>query len=318
MTSPLDTATPGPRVTGSVPVTDAPPPRRSNAGFTGTDVMLLAMSAIWGINFAVMKYGLDAFTPLAFNALRVTLACTALAAVAFAPGARRPSSGDARKLMALGLIGHSVYQFLFANGLNWTRAGTAALVISGTPAVVAIFARIVGYERISRHAALGIVLSIVGIACVVFGAASASHGEDSLLGIALILTSSVCWAVYTMGLRPLSDRIDGVQIAAWTLFGGALPMILAGVPSLLSMDFATVPPAAWGAIAYSGLGAYVLAYVFWYRGVQRLGPTRTSMYANLQPIIALGAAWATLGERPTPWQFTGGACVITGLYLSRR
>lgn len=280
--------------------------------------MLLAMSAIWGVNFAVMKYGLVAFSPLAFNALRVTLAATALAAVAFAPGARRPTAADARRLMVLGLLGHAIYQFLFANGLDRSRAGTAALVISGTPAIVAILARAVGYERISRSAASGIALSIAGIACVVFGATSAAGNEDSVLGIVLILTASTCWAVYTMGLRPLSARVDGVQIAAWTLFGGALPLIAAGIPSLLATDFTKVTPAAWGSIAYSGLMAYVLAYVFWYRGVQILGPTRTSMYANLQPIMALGAAWIALGETPTPWQFAGGACVITGLYLSRR
>jgi drug/metabolite transporter (DMT)-like permease len=279
--------------------------------------MLLAMSAIWGVNFAVMKYGLEAFTPLAFNALRVALATTALAAVAFAPGARRPSSADARKLMALGLLGHAVYQFLFANGLNRTRAGTAALVISGTPALVAIMSRAFGYERVSRGAAAGIALSIAGIGLVVAGA-TAGGGNDSLLGIVLIMSSSTCWAFYTMGLRPLSERVDGVQIAAWTLFGGAVPLIIAGIPSLLQTDFTRVTPAAWGSIAYSGLLAYVLAYIFWYRGVQILGPTRTSMYANLQPVMALAAAWIALGEVPTGWQFAGGACVITGLYLSRR
>jgi drug/metabolite transporter (DMT)-like permease len=315
MTSPPDAATAGARVTAATTATDA---ARSTAGFTGTDIMLLAMSAIWGLNFAVMKFGLAAFSPLAFNALRVTLATAALAAGAFAPGARRPAAADARRLMLLGLLGHAVYQFLFANGLDRSRAGTAALVISGTPALVAIFARIVGYERISRGAAAGIALSIAGIACVVFGAAAMSGNDDSLLGIGLILTSSVCWALYTMGLRPLSLRVDGVQIAAWTLFGGALPLVVAGIPSLLATDFSAVTPAAWGSIAYSGIMAYVLAYVFWYRGVQRLGPTRTAMYANLQPIIALAAAWIALGETPTPWQFTGAACVITGLYMSRR
>jgi drug/metabolite transporter (DMT)-like permease len=112
--------------------------------------------------------------------------------------------------------------------------------------------------------------------------------------------------------------VEGVQIAAWTLFGGALPLVVTGIPALLGTDFAAVPLAAWGAIVYSGLMAFVVAYVFWYRGVQKIGPTRTSMFANLQPIIALGAAWVTLHETPTPWQFAGASCVIGSLYLSRR
>lgn len=291
---------------------------RAPHGFTATDAMLLGMAAIWGINFSVMKYGVTALTPAGFNALRVSLAAVALTAIAFAPGTRRPTSADARRLMALGLLGHAAYQLLFSNGLDHSRAGTAAVVISASPAFIAILGRILGVERATPRAAAGIGLSIVGVACVVLGATSASTGDDSLLGVALILTGSLCWAFYTFGLRPITHRVDGIQIAAYTLFGGLLPLVIAGLPSLLTMDLAAVPPRAWGAVAYSGLGAYVLAYVFWYRGVQTLGPTRTSMYANLQPIIALAFAWVALHEHPTGWQFAGATFVIAGLFLARR
>lgn len=317
MTSPPDVT--GPAATP--PAHDALARRTATAPrsfVTGTDVMLLTMAAIWGVNFSVMKFALGVFTPLAFNAVRVSLAGVALAAVAFAPGARIPSRADQRRLMALGLLGHSAYQLLFIHGLARSRAGTVALLIGTTPALLAILGRLYGVERISRSAALGIGASILGVGFVVVGASAGAAHDDSFPGIALVLASSLCWAFYTIGLRPLSDRVDGVQIAAWTLFGGALPLIAAGIPSLLSMDLAAVPPGAWGAIAYSGLMAYVLAYVFWYRGMKKVGPTRTSMFANLQPIMALAAAWVTLHETPTPWQFAGGACVITGLYLSRR
>ena len=68
---------------------------------------------------------------------------------------------------------------------------------------------------------------------------------------------------------------------------------------------------------YSGIFALVIAYLFWYRGVQVLGPTRTAMYSNLQPVIALGAAWAALGEVPTPWQALGAGTIIAGVVLTR-
>ncbi len=286
--------------------------------FTGTDVMLLAMATIWGVNFSVMKFGAAAISPLAFNALRASLAAVALAAIAFAPGARRPSAADARRLMLLGVLGHALYQWFFLNGLTRSRAGTAALVIAGTPAIIAILLRITGQERITRNAAAGIALSLAGIAFVVTGAAAPITRDDTPLGIFLLLCGSICWAFFTLGLRPLTHRVDGVQVAAWTLFGGVGPMVLAGIPALLALDVATVPAAAWGAVAYSALGAFVLAYVFWYRGVQILGPVRTAMYANLQPIIALAFAWIVLRETPTAFQFAGAACVIGGLFLSRR
>ena len=68
---------------------------------------------------------------------------------------------------------------------------------------------------------------------------------------------------------------------------------------------------------YSGLGALVLAYLFWYRGVRQLGPTRTAMYGNLQPVIALGVAWLSLGEVPTIFQAAGAVLILGGLVLTR-
>ena len=64
--------------------------------------------------------------------------------------------------------------------------------------------------------------------------------------------------------------------------------------------------------------AVVLAYLFWYQGVRRLGPTRTSMYGNLQPGVALAVAWLTLGETPTPSQVAGVALILGGVLLTRR
>ncbi len=74
---------------------------------------------------------------------------------------------------------------------------------------------------------------------------------------------------------------------------------------------------AWGAILYSGIGALVIAYIFWFYGVRKLGPTRTALYGNLQPLIALLVAWLTLGEMPTSWQGLGAATIVGGVLLTR-
>ena len=66
-------------------------------------------------------------------------------------------------------------------------------------------------------------------------------------------------------------------------------------------------PLTWGAVGYSGVGAIGLAYLFWYRGVHEIGPTRTAMYSNLQPIVAVLVAWVALGEIPTVAQGLGAA-----------
>jgi drug/metabolite transporter (DMT)-like permease len=101
------------------------------------------------------------------------------------------------------------------------------------------------------------------------------------------------------------------------MIGGAVPLILVSMPAIVRTQWSGVGLGGWAAVAYSGLFALVLAYLFWYRGVKVLGPTRSAMYANLQPIIALGVAWATLHEAPHLLQLAGTACIMGGLVLTR-
>jgi drug/metabolite transporter (DMT)-like permease len=60
-----------------------------------------------------------------------------------------------------------------------------------------------------------------------------------------------------------------------------------------------------------------VAYFFWYRGLRVLGPTRTAVYANLQPIVALLVAWPLLNETPTLFQIVGAVTIIAGVFLTR-
>ena len=112
-------------------------------------------------------------------------------------------------------------------------------------------------------------------------------------------------------------RSEGVHIAGWTLLGGTLPILVVAAPALARTDIAGLAPLTWGAVFYSGVGAIGFAYLFWYRGVRVIGSTRTAMFAQLQPMIALLAAWPLLGERPTVAQIAGCAAVMGGLLLTR-
>jgi drug/metabolite transporter (DMT)-like permease len=202
-------------------------------------------------------------------------------------------------------------------GVSRTRASDAALVIAATPAFIAIIGRIRGTERTSARGVIGILLSIAGIGLVVLGTAADAGGQSSLLGDGLVLCGSLCWAVYTVLLRPYTTRIGGIQLSMLTMVGGAVPLALVALPSIVAADWAHLPSLGWAAIVYSGVGALVVAYYLWYRGVRILGPTRTAMYSNLQPVIAVLVAWGMLGETPTVWQIVGAGCIMGGLALTR-
>jgi drug/metabolite transporter (DMT)-like permease len=291
-----------------------------------TELSLVLMSLIWGVNYVVVKYGTTVLDPLAFNGVRVALAAGTLLLVAqFAPRAaatgataRWPARRDALVLLGLGTLGNGLYQIFFVEGIARTRAGDAALVVAASPAFIALIGRLRGTERVSLRGLVGIALSIAGIGLVVFGAAHGvgTHGA-SLLGDFLVLCGTLFWAVYTVLLQPYTHRIGAWPLSALTMLGGAIPLLVVAAPAIVAARWSAVPSIGWAALTYSGLGALVLAYLFWYRGVRVIGPTRTAMFSNLQPLFALLVAWMLLGETPTVWQGVGAVSIMSGLLLTR-
>ncbi|HET7630907.1 MAG TPA: DMT family transporter [Gemmatimonadaceae bacterium] len=300
-----------------VPAAAAPDPAYGRTAVLATDGLLVLMAVIWGVNFSVVKYGAGVMSPLAFNGARIGVAAVALAGLAFIPRPARIAPRDLGALLLLGVLGNCVYQVLFIEGVALTRAGDAALVVAASPALIALLGRATGVEHTSRRGAVGIALSILGVGVVMYTGTRAAARGASVLGDLLVLGGSMAWALYTVLLTPYTRRVDGVTLSAYTMIGGAVALELVALPEISRISWTTLPGGAWAAMLYSGIGALVIAYLFWYRGVRVIGPTRSAMYSNLQPLVALLVAWPMLGEVPTAWQVLGAACIMSGLLLTR-
>ena len=94
-------------------------------------------------------------------------------------------------------------------------------------------------------------------------------------------------------------------------------MLAASVPAFLRQDWTAVRPISWLALLYSGAVAIALAYFIWYYSIRQIGNTRTAVYSNLIPVVALIIAWLTLGETPTLVQVVGAAAILAGTLLVR-
>ncbi|MES2178437.1 MAG: EamA family transporter [Gemmatimonadota bacterium] len=291
--------------------------QRAPAGLTVTDLALLAMALIWGLNFIVVKFGTGVFPPLAFSSVRMSIAVVILWSIVLLRRLPLPNRHDTWVMLALGTLGNGLYQVLWIQGMARTRASDAALLVAASPAFIELIGWARGHARAGLRAMGGIALSLVGIGLVVSGGRHGGVGQSSFLGNGLILGSVLCWAFYSLGLKPLTERVDGITLSAITMTGGVVPMLAVSVPALMATRWSGVSNAGWGAVAYSSVMALVVAYLFWYKGVRVLGPTRASMYSNLQPLVAMMAGWALLGETPRATQVAGAVCIIGGLLLTR-
>jgi drug/metabolite transporter (DMT)-like permease len=276
------------------------------------------MVVIWGINFPVAKAALTELSPMAFNALRYPLAALTLYAALRVRGrVRLPERHDMGRIVLLGLLGNLVYQLFFIFGLDNTRAGTASVLLAGTPIITAVFSSLAGHERIHARTWAGVTATFAGIVFVVLAGGPDDTGQSSLLGDLLMLGASLAWAFYTVGSRDLILRYGPLQFTAWTLWIGTFGLVLLGMPAVIRADLAAVSAAAWVGVFYAGALSIGLAYLIWYHGVSHLGNTRTAAYSNLVPVVALLAAWVQLGEVPAAGQVAGAAVIIGGVTVAQ-
>jgi drug/metabolite transporter (DMT)-like permease len=283
------------------------------------DALLLGMTLIWGSNFAIIKAAMHEVPPSAFNTIRMLAAsglCVAL--ILHQHDARlvlgRFDRRDWRRLLALAAVGHFSYQFLFINGVATTSVANSSLIFGCTPVTVALLSALLGHERVTPRQWAGVGISLAGVVLVV---SQASQRGASLAGDALIFAAMLSWATYTVGAQPLLARHSPLLVTGVTMTIGSVFYALFGIPALRRLDWHAVSPAAWGALVYSAVFSLVVAYVIWYTAVQRVGSSRTSIYSNLVPIVAIGVAAVVLGEPLSVRKIAGAVAVIVGVLLTR-
>jgi drug/metabolite transporter (DMT)-like permease len=299
-------------------MTDDPASTTDRSPRVSPDLAIMVLVVIWGVNFSVVKAALEQFEPLTFNGLRFALgALVLLPFVLRGPGFRRFDRRDWPMLVGLGVLGNTVYQVLFVYGIDLTLAGNAALMLAVSPVFVTLLSSALRHESIRLAGWIGVLLSLVGIACVLAGTSDIRFGADTLDGDLLMLVAAGAWAIYTVGASPLVRRYGALPVTGITTGIGALLLFVVSVPSLAAQDWQTVTPLGWSLLVGSGILAIGLAYVIWYHGVEHLGSARTAVFSNTVPVVALLTAWLTLGEAPTPIQLVGAALIVGGVLLTR-
>ncbi|MCS6935944.1 MAG: DMT family transporter [Candidatus Bipolaricaulota bacterium] len=285
------------------------------------ELLLLMVVGIWGTNFILMKWVFREISPLAFNAVRMTIAALALGLVWVwrERGSWRISATDWLRLWGVGLLGNAFYQVLFVTGLDLTTSGVSSLLISTIPVWAALLAALGRVEAITSKTWLGIGIAFVGIVLVTLGTPErdAHHrvlAKDPLMGNALTLLASLCWAGYTVFQKRLLERHSPLRTSALGLLLGVPGLWVLAWGEVRRQDWKALSLEAWGVIFYAGVISIALAYLIWSLGVQRLGAARTAVFNNLVPVLTFALAFFFLGEPITPLQIVGGAVVLVGVW----
>jgi drug/metabolite transporter (DMT)-like permease len=276
--------------------------------------MLLGTVLLWALNVTVTKYVINhGFQPLAYATIRYLAATSLFWAFTYARERSFTIHLSDTKLVALAGTLIFVNQLCFVYGIKLTNASTMGLLLGTTPIFIGILATLLSLELLGRRFWAGAVLSFLGVGLV----ASGNGGFSGRVGgLALVLATPLTWAAYSVAIVPLMRRYSPFKISALVLAVGWIPLAVTGARQTLDQDF-HFGWGLWLGFAYAVVGPLFLTNILWFTAIDRVGPSRAALFANLQPFFAVLFALVLLGEHLNRWEIIGGVGIGAGILLER-
>jgi drug/metabolite transporter (DMT)-like permease len=215
----------------------------------------------------------------------------------------------------LGLFGVVGYHYFFFSSLRYTATTNTAIINAFNPVVTGVMAALFIGERLTRRQYGGILLALLGVLTLLTrGNLTTLLRLDLNRGDGLMLCAVLCWVVYSLIIKQLSQRYSGLTI---TFYGAA-----AGVGQLLVLasverwwqQLLTLSVASFVAILYMGVAASGIAYLLFNLSIQKVGPTRTaSVVYSLVPIFVAALAWLFFREPLTASMVASMGLILLGV-----
>lgn len=234
--------------------------------------------------------------PAALAGLRAFFAGLILAAIAFRDGGERVSRPDLWRLFGLSLLGVTLNQLFFLEGLKLTTSVNAIVLIVLIPVFTFVTAVALRREHFNQPRALGVATAAVGT-LVMLKAERFDFSGDVVLGNLFVVLNCLCYSVYLVLVRPMLQKYRSRTVVAWTfLFGGAV-MLPWGMKEVTSAANAGVfTEAVWWDLAWIVLVPTVLAYGLNNFALKRVASSTVAGFVLLQPLFGVVMAVVRLDE----------------------
>jgi drug/metabolite transporter (DMT)-like permease len=288
---------------------------------TPTTLSLIGIAAIWGGTFIAGRQLADSSPPLLSAFLRFFIASIALALCL--PCQRiKLNLGQKTRVFFLGLFGIFFYNICFFYGLQYISASRASLIVSINPAVIALSAFLFMHEKLSLVKQLGIAACSIGAATIILSKDPAAIIASSATwkGDLLILGCVISWVTYSIFSRPLIREIGAINAVFYSVLTGTIMLFFAvlikgdlTVKNLLNLGFVQIV-----CLFFLGIFGSALAYVWYYRGIEKIGATRAGVYIALVPLFAVTFGQIILHEPIDAITIVGGLLVLAGIILCNK
>jgi len=282
--------------------------------------MLLGAAFFWGLNPMVMKLGMRKLAPLPFNTLRLLIGALLILPILIIKKKMQPiKKRDVPLFLLVAVFGFFVFQFFYSLGVNATSASVSAIILGILPIVVALITWIGRLESLNSLKVAGIIASVVGVVMIALGDGGGAKLEQTYLwGVGLLVISEIGYGLYTVFLRPLTQRYSIYQIIFVVMCISLVLFATFTLPRYGTAVFSDLSLTTYLSALFSGFFALLLGNALWSAGIKRIGSTNASVYGNLTPVFGVLAGIIVLDEHLSLWQLVGAAVILLGVSLVNR
>ena len=274
--------------------------------------------AIWGSTFISTKVLIhNGLSPAQIFTLRFLMAYILMLTVSHKRMFARTLK-DELMMAALGATGGSIY-FLTENcALQYSTATNVSLIVCSCPLFATIFFCIFFKSiRLKKPQAIGAVLAFTGMAAVVLNGRFVLH--LSPLGDSLAFAACLCWAVYSILMKPVTGRYGSGFITRKVFFYGLITIIPYYIlyPEMPSVE-TLMRPIVISNLLFLGVIASMACFLTWTWCIHNIGAMQATNYVYVNPVATIVFATWILNEHITPWFVLGTVLILLGLYMSNK
>jgi O-acetylserine/cysteine efflux transporter len=269
--------------------------------------LMLMIQLIWGVNFVVVKMGLDHIQPLFFVALRFSIAALVLLPVAGLPRAHL------KRVIPLSITLGVMHFTLIFTGMHYLDSATTAIAVQLQVPFAAILAAIFFKETLHWRRITGMVIAFAGIVLIA--------GQPKFLAhpwpLISVITAALVWSIANVQVKMLGDDVDAVHLNGWIALLAA-PQLLIISWVLEGNQWGNLMSAGWGglfALAYQSMLVAAFSYWVWYKLMRKYPVNKVMPFMLLQPMIGAAAGAVFRGEEITGRMALGGLAILIGVAI---
>ena len=276
---------------------------------------LALVCILWGTTWIASKEGVSHMPALQLAGIRQLIAGILYVGFFFYKGAALPKGKEWIPILVLSFLNFIMSNGLSTWGVQYISAGLVSIMGAIFPLWLVVIGLFISKEKLPRNAIIGLLLGFSGV-CIIFS----DHLQDFLnpdfrKGIILSLIATWTWAFATLYTKQQAMNFN-------PYFSLGLQMLISAV-ALISFTSATgnavpvskIPWQSWAAIAYLIVFGSLIAFICYLYALQNLPTEQASIYAYINPIVAVLCGWIVFGEKVTIFITIGGLVTLLGVYL---